>query len=231
MSDFGGRIETQGLVKSFTGAAGEVGVLRGIDFIIPAGGMTAIVGDSGVGKTTLLHCLGALEPPTEGRVLIDQESIYDRPEIELDRFRNRKIGLVFQFHHLIGEFTALENVALPAMISGMKRSEIENRCLDLLKRLGVDHRSGHRPGELSGGEQQRVAVARALVMEPSIVLADEPTGNLDQDTGERLFAMLTELNQDLGVTMVIVTHNEKFAQRMPMVIRLEHGLASCEGDE
>jgi lipoprotein-releasing system ATP-binding protein len=225
MSERGGRIEVKGLVKSFEGPAGTVEVLRGIDLAIAPGKMTAIVGESGVGKTTLLHVLGALDRPTAGTVTFDGEDVYGRSDAELDRFRNRKVGFVFQFHHLIGEFNALENAAMPALIARLPPEEARERTTRLLARLGVEHRALHRPGELSGGEQQRVAVARALVLSPSVVLADEPTGNLDQDTGERLFALLTELNAEMGITMVIVTHNERFARRLPVVIRMTAGRA------
>jgi lipoprotein-releasing system ATP-binding protein len=158
-------------------------------------------------------------------VTFDGEDVYGRSDAELDRFRNRKVGFVFQFHHLIGEFNALENAAMPALIARLPPEEARERTTRLLARLGVEHRALHRPGELSGGEQQRVAVARALVLSPSVVLADEPTGNLDQDTGERLFALLTELNAEMGITMVIVTHNERFARRLPVVIRMTAGRA------
>ena len=224
MSDrSGGRIEVRGLAKTYGGPGVPVEVLRGLDMEVPSGGRIAIVGDSGVGKTTLLHILGALDRPTSGTVLYDGEDVYSRSDPELDRFRNRKVGFVFQFHHLIGEFSALENVAMPALVAGERLAAVEPRCLDLMKRLGVDHRAQHRPGELSGGEQQRVAVARALVMEPSVLLADEPTGNLDQQTGERLFALLEELHASLGLTVVMVTHNERLAARMPMEFRLRGG--------
>ena len=185
--------------------------------------MVAVVGESGVGKTTLLHVLGALDRPTAGAVAYDGEDVYSRSVRELDRFRNENVGFVFQFHHLVNEFNALENVAMPALIGGVPLWRVKDRCLDLMKRLGVDHRAYHRPGELSGGEQQRVAVARALVMEPSVILADEPTGNLDHKTGERLADLLIELNEELSITMIIVTHNERFAARMPSMVRMETG--------
>ena len=165
-----------------------------------------------------------------GRVLVarlfDGEDVYGRSDLELDRFRNGKVGFVFQYHHLIGEFNALENVSMPALIARRPPKETRERALRLMTRLGVEHRALHRPGELSGGEQQRMAVARALIMDPSVVLADEPTGNLDQDTGERLFELLQDLNRELGITMVVVTHNERFAKRMPAMIRMAAGRAT-----
>ena len=226
MSSIGGRIDVAGLVKSFEGPAGTVEVLKGLDLVVEPGQMVAIVGESGVGKTTLLHVLGALDRPTTGTVKFDGEDVYGRSDLELDRFRNGKVGFVFQFHHLIGEFNALENVAMPALIARRPPKETRERALRLMTRLGVEHRALHRPGELSGGEQQRMAVARALIMDPSVVLADEPTGNLDQETGERLFELLQDLNRELGITMVVVTHNERFAKRMPAMVRMAAGRAT-----
>ncbi|MGD8351432.1 MAG: ABC transporter ATP-binding protein, partial [Nitrospirota bacterium] len=173
-------IQTRGLNKSFRGPAGEIHVLRGIDIAVSEGEMVAVMGASGVGKSTLLHILGTLDRPTSGEILYDGMNVVSLPEQELTRFRNRRIGFVFQFHHLLPEFTALENVMMPALISGPPASlEARDRAAGLLEELGLGRRGGHRPGELSGGEQQRVAVARALVLDPGVVLADEPTGNLD----------------------------------------------------
>ena len=217
-------IETNELVKTYDDTGNPVEVLRGVDLKVQAGDMLGVVGQSGVGKTTLLYLLGALECPTSGKILYKGEDLFaQKSEAELAEFRNRKVGYVFQFHHLIPEFTALENVIMPALLARIPLAEAKRMAQEALRTLEVDHRMDHKPGELSGGEQQRVAVARALVMRPEVVLADEPTGNLDTDTSEKLHTELARLNREYGITFVIVTHNERFAQSLPNVVRLERG--------
>lgn len=183
----------------------------------------AIVGESGVGKSTLLHILGTLDRPTEGRVLLDGQDFFALPEPELAALRNREIGFIFQFHHLLPDFTALENVMMPGIVAGIGWPEAGKRASEMLQRVGLAERMTHRPGELSGGEQQRVAVARALVLRPRVILADEPTGNLDPGTGDSILQLLLTLNSELGVTMVIVTHSEKLAAVMDRTLRLTSG--------
>ncbi len=226
-------IRVNNLKKSFFTPAGEIKVLRGIDLSINEGEMVAIVGASGVGKSTFLHILGTLDRPTEGTVILNGTDLFKLSNGELSRLRNARIGFVFQFHYLLPEFTALENILLPAMInaslSGIKDrktylSEIKDRALELMSELGIYERRSHRPGELSGGEQQRVAVARALILEPLVVLADEPTGNLDTATGDELFRVLVELNRKKGITFVIVTHNISLAERCTRILRMRDGL-------
>jgi lipoprotein-releasing system ATP-binding protein len=219
-----------GLHKSYGSDAARVEVLRGIDLEIAAGETVALVGASGAGKSTLLHLLGGLDRPTAGMVTVGGDDIFRRDDRELASFRNRTIGFVFQFHHLLPEFTALENVMMPLMIAGQPRSRAQEPAAALLRDVGLGHRLGHRPGELSGGEQQRVAIARALVATPSLLLADEPTGNLDQKTSGEVHELLLQLNASRGTTMVVVTHNEQLAGRLGRVIRLVDG-AIFEGDE
>jgi len=216
-------IKTLGLKKSFYTPAGDLVVLRGIDLEIEEGEMVAIVGASGVGKSTLLHILGTLDRPTEGVVLYSGDDVFSFDEVTLASFRNHRIGFVFQFHHLLPEFTALENVMMPGLINGLDPSVTEGNASAILKELGLQNRITHRPGELSGGEQQRVAVARALIMEPSVVLADEPTGNLDTKTGNDLFSLLVEVNASKGTTFVIVTHNDTLARKCTRIISMVDG--------
>jgi lipoprotein-releasing system ATP-binding protein len=211
------------VVKGYRTAAGYVSVLSGIDLEVAAGEMVAIVGASGVGKSTLLHVLGSLDRPETGRVVVGGEDVFALDEDRLRAFRNRTLGFVFQFHHLLPEFTALENVMMPMLIARRPLAEARDRAGDLLKELGLDHRADHRPGAMSGGEQQRVAVARALVQSPRALLGDEPSGNLDQETGERLHALLRRLNEDKGITILVVTHNERLARACDRVLRLEGG--------
>jgi lipoprotein-releasing system ATP-binding protein len=222
-------IEVQNLKKSFITDAGKLKVLKGIDLSIKEGEMIGIVGASGVGKSTFLHILGALDRPTFGKVFYDGADIFSLDEDSLALFRNRTIGFVFQFHHLLPEFTALENVMMPGLISighgtsGVRSKEIKEKAEKLLDEMGLSDRKGHRPGELSGGEQQRVAVARALMLEPKVVLADEPTGNLDTPTGEELFNLLVNLNKEKGITFIIVTHNESLSSRCHRVLKMVDG--------
>ena len=217
-------IKTRGLKKSFNTPAGNLEVLRGIDLEIAEGEMAAIVGASGVGKSTLLHILGTLDKPTEGVVLYGSDDVFSFDDMTLASFRNHKIGFVFQFHHLLPEFTALENVMMPGIINGLNQSVIKERATSILTELDLHGRISHRPGELSGGEQQRVAVARALIMEPAVVLADEPTGNLDTKTGNDLFRLLIEVNSLKGTTFVIVTHNDTLARKCTRIIRMLDGM-------
>lgn len=218
-------ITIRGLRKSFHTPAGELQILRGIDLAIAEGEMVAIMGASGVGKSTLLHILGTLDKPTSGAVLYGKTDVFSLNETELTAFRNRTVGFVFQFHHLLPEFTALENAMMPALISSSpRREEAEKRATALLEELGVGQRLHHRPGELSGGEQQRVAVARALILDPRVVLADEPTGNLDTRTGEELFQLLIKMNRERGITFVIVTHNESLSAQCRRVMVMVDGV-------
>ncbi len=216
-------LEVRGLSKSYTTDAITLDVLRGIDLDMKTGTTTALVGASGAGKSTLMHLLGALDRPTSGTVSFRGENIYKKNESQLAAFRNRSIGFVFQFHHLLPEFTALENVMMPALIARVPRSKAIAMAQALLQDVGLGQRLTHRPGELSGGEQQRVAIARALVLEPELLLADEPTGNLDMKTSDGIHAMLTELQIKRGLTLVIVTHNERLAAAMGTTIHLVDG--------
>lgn len=217
-------IRTTGLTKFFTTDQGRVDVLRGIDLHISCGERVAIVGSSGAGKTTLMHILGGLDSPSRGSVSFEGAQVFELRGAALDRFRNRSVGFVFQFHQLLPEFTALENVAMPALIAGEKRQSALARAETLLSEVGLGHRFGHKPGQLSGGEQQRVAIARALVMAPKLLLADEPTGNLDSGTTESIYELLQMLHERHGLTMVIVTHSEKLAGRMDRTLRMVDGL-------
>ena len=216
-------IEVRNVYKSFPMAEREVNVLRGVTLTIQRGELLAIVGASGAGKSTLLHIIGTLEQPTSGQVTFDGRDVFSLTELEQAEFRNRRIGFVFQFHHLLPEFSALENVCMPALIQKRALSEIQDEASALLKDIGLGDRLHHKPGELSGGEQQRVAVARALIQRPDFVLADEPTGNLDTQTGDSLFALLRELNRSRGTTFVIVTHNEKLSAQSDTIIHMEDG--------
>lgn len=217
-------IEIKGLHKSFSHPAGDLKVLKGIDLSIEKGRMIALMGASGVGKSTLLHVAGALDRPTSGTVLYDGVDVFKLSEAGLVSFRNKKIGFVFQFHHLLPEFTAIENVLMPGLLAGgVSRAELKNRAASLLGELGLAERLHHRPGELSGGEQQRVAVARALFMSPSVILADEPTGNLDAETGRELFDLLLTLNKKLGITFIIATHDLGLAEKCGEIINMEDG--------
>jgi len=226
-------IETQNLQKSFITKAGELQVLKGIDLSISEREMVSIVGASGVGKSTLLYILGALDKPTIGKVFFHGIDISSLNEDSLATFRNTTVGFVFQFHHLLPEFTALENVMMPGLILRSQKSsakggrsqykEIHKKAEGLLDEMGLLERKEHRPGELSGGEQQRVAVARALILEPKVILADEPTGNLDTETGEELFNLLIHLNKEKGITFIIVTHNESLSKRCHRTLRMVDG--------
>jgi lipoprotein-releasing system ATP-binding protein len=220
----GARVDIRQLRKSFEHGGAQIEVLRGIDLTIGAGEMVAIVGSSGVGKSTFLHVLGTLDQPTSGAIFYDGVDVTRMTPAKLADFRNHTVGFVFQFHHLLPEFTAVENCAMPALIAGVARDQATARASKLLGRVGLAHRLTHRPGELSGGEQQRVALARALIMEPRVLLADEPTGNLDTHTGEEIHQLVVELNRERGMTLVVVTHNNEFAARMPRRVRMVDGV-------
>ncbi len=206
-------IDIQSLYKSFSRGEKGVDVLKGLDLKVKKGEILNILGASGAGKSTLLHILGTLDHPTGGRVLYNGEDIFLMNERELASFRNKKIGFIFQFHHLLSEFTALENTMMPGLVSGWPMEKAKVKAVDVLKRLGLEDRKDHKPGELSGGEQQRVAVSRAILLDPDVVLADEPTGNLDTKTGDEVHNLLLELNRELKITMIVVTHNLKLAKR------------------
>ena len=216
-------IEVVNLHKSFKMEGLELTVLKDINLTIARGEMLAIVGASGAGKSTLLHILGTLDRPTSGTVLFDGQDVFRLSDQKQAEFRNRRIGFVFQFHHLLPEFTALENVCMPGYIQSRPALEVRAEAAALLKEVGLDHRVKHKPGELSGGEQQRVAVARALIQRPDLVLADEPTGNLDTHTGDALFALMRTLNRSRGITFIIVTHNEKLSAQADRIIHMEDG--------
>lgn len=216
-------LEMVGLHKSYGSGEGKVDVLKGIDLTIDAGATLALVGASGAGKSTLLHILGTLDRPTSGTVLFNGEDVFRQGDNALAQFRNRTIGFVFQFHHLLPEFSALENTMMPLLISGMKRREAEPAASKLLDAVGLSHRVTHKPGELSGGEQQRVAIARSLVLSPQLLLADEPTGNLDMKTSDGIHDLLMEINGRTGVTIIVVTHNERLASRLGTTVHLVDG--------
>ncbi len=216
-------VEVIGLRKTYLMEERVIEVLTGVDLTIRAGEMLALTGASGVGKSTFLHLLGALDPPTAGSIRFDGVEITALPDSALASFRNRMVGFVFQSHHLLPEFTALENVMMPALIQRMEPAKARARASDLLASVGLSQRGSHKPGELSGGEQQRVALARALVLQPRMLLADEPTGNLDPATGEEIHQLLAKLNASLGITVLVVTHNEQYAASMPRGVKLEDG--------
>ncbi len=221
-------LEAHALKKHYpTGGAGTLEVLRGVSLAVRRGEIVAVVGESGTGKSTLLHLLGALDRPTGGTVHFQGEDLFEQSDEELAAFRNREIGFVFQFHHLLAEFTALENVAMPALIRQRRFAEVEGRAHELLDVLGLADRASHRPGQLSGGEKQRVAVARALMNEPALVLADEPTGNLDMQTAEALHKEIVRLSRTMGQTFVLVTHNLALAALADRILRIEAGRLSA----
>jgi len=217
-------LEAQALSKTYVGGdGGRIVVLDSVDLQIARGEMVAIIGASGAGKSTLLHLLGALDRPTSGRILIDGRPLDGMVDDAVSALRNRTVGFVFQFHHLLREFTALENVMMPLRIAGTDEAEAKRRAMALLDRVGLGGRVHHRPGALSGGEQQRTAVARALAADPAVLLADEPSGNLDHHNSERLHELFTELAHELELGMVVVTHNRSLAARADRVLQLEDG--------
>ncbi len=216
-------VQTLGLTKVFGSGVRNIELFRNLDLIIKSGDRLAIVGASGAGKSTLLHILGTLEKPSGGKVLYGGQDVYLWDEKQLARFRNERIGFVFQFHYLLPEFDALENVMMPGLIAGKARNEVKEQAIHLLGKLGLVDRMNHRIGEMSGGEQQRVAVARALSLHPKLFLADEPSGNLDTRTGRTLHELLVTLNEELGLTMIVVTHNLELASMMHRTLRLVDG--------
>ena len=217
-------LQACGLRKVFHTGGGELEILKGVDLEVERGEMVSIMGASGVGKSTLLHILGALDRPTAGELVIRAVDVLGLAEAELASFRNRQVGFVFQFHHLLPEFSALENVLMPALIAGEEGEGVEEEAVELMRRVGLEERLHHRPGELSGGECQRVAIVRALIMKPLVVLADEPSGNLDEATSEILHQLLKELAQAYDQAFVIMTHDRSLAESMDRVGHLEAGL-------
>lgn len=224
-------ISARDITKTFvTGdkESGKLCVLRGVTLDIHAGEIIAVVGASGAGKSTLLHILGTLDRPTSGEILVDGKNVFALDDEALARFRNRSIGFVFQFHHLLPEFSAVENVAMPALINGARLQDVRARAVALLDEVGVGGRAEARPSELSGGEQQRVAVARALINEPRVVLADEPSGNLDSANADLLHRLIWDLSRKKGQTFIVVTHNESLAGKADRVMRIADGVMHQE---
>ncbi len=223
ISGMGAQVDVVGLCKEYAHGNVIVPVLSEVNMHLDAGDMVAVVGASGVGKSTFLQILGTLDLPTRGSIQFDGEEITTMGPERLAMFRNRKIGFVFQFHHLLPEFTALENVMMPALIQRLPRASAARRANDILKRVGLAHRLTHKPSQMSGGEQQRVALARAMVLEPALLLADEPTGNLDRHTGEEIHQLFIELNRERGSTLLVVTHNPELARMMPRRLQMVDG--------
>jgi lipoprotein-releasing system ATP-binding protein len=228
MSDVAGEasaplIEIQGLGKSFETGDGRIEVLHDLDLVVNSGDRIAIVGQSGVGKSTLLHILGTLDHPTAGTVRFRGEDVFGKSPDELARLRNEFVGFVFQFHHLLPEFTAQENVMMPGLLQQLSFDEMRERAGKMLSEVGLDHRLNHKVGKLSGGERQRVAVARALVLDPPLVLADEPTGNLDPSTGAQVAKLLLEVNRNHGTTLIVVTHSARMAEQLGRTLVLSEG--------
>ena len=222
-------IQAQNLTKIYKSPASQIVVFEDLNFEVQAGSLFAIIGPSGAGKSTLLHLLGGLDRPTRGDVLFKNQSIFQWQASQLAQFRNRHVGFVFQFHHLLPEFTALENTMMPKLIRGDDRSSTEAAARHILDRVGLAPRLDHKVGEVSGGEQQRIAIARALIGQPELLLADEPTGNLDHRTGDAIFQMIRELHRERGLTSVIVTHNERIAVQCNEVWELDAGAFERKG--
>ena len=216
-------LQARGLVKTYGGNGDETRVLRGVDLNVQRGELTAVVGPSGAGKTTLLYLLAGLARPTEGEVWLDGQPLFSLPDDQLSGLRNRKLGFVFQYHHLLPDLDACDNVGLPLRVAGASRREARQQARAMLQGMGLSHRLDHKPGELSGGEQQRVAVVRALVLDPAVVLADEPTGNLDKANSEAVFALLQQAARKGGQAVVMVTHNPELAAKAGRTVRMEDG--------
>jgi len=217
-------VEATALSRSFRQGPKKIRVLKSVDLMVPAGTSVAIVGASGAGKSTLLHLLGGLDRPTSGEVVFDGHSLWDMTERERGDLRNARMGFIYQFHHLLTEFTALENVAMPLLIRGQSSTEAMTAATAILEKVGLGQRLDHKPGELSGGERQRAAVARALVGNPACVLGDEPTGNLDEKTAARVFGQLLELNAEMNTSLVLVTHDMRLAEQMTQRFELHMGV-------
>lgn len=216
-------LNASNLTRSYLDGEREVKVLSGVDLVMKAGEMLAIVGASGSGKSTLLHILGGLDKADSGALEVAETDVFSLNSKALARWRNQHVGFVYQFHHLLGEFTALENVAMPLLIAGVSAQEAERRATDLLTRVGLEARAQHLPSQLSGGERQRVAIARALANRPQLVLADEPTGNLDEDTAAMIYNLMLTLNKELGTAFVVVTHDHALAAKLPRTLSMDHG--------
>ena len=210
--------------KVYDSSGGKVEVLKGVSLEVRSGEIVSIIGASGVGKSTLLNIIGTLDSPTSGELIINEKDVFSMSDSELSRFRNVSIGFIFQFHHLLPEFTALENVMLPALLSGNSKEAVMDKASLLLADVGLSNRETHKPSELSGGERQRVAVARALMNDPELVLADEPSGNLDRDNAEALYELIWKMRDEKKQTFIIVTHNEELAEKADRIIRLEDGI-------
>lgn len=223
-------LQCQHISKTYQDGANEVQVLKDVSFTIRKAEQVAIVGASGSGKSTLLHILGALDKPTKGKVVFESNDIFLFSEKQQAQFRNQRLGFVYQQHHLLPEFTALENVAMPCLIARISKKQAYEKASTLLEKVGLKERVSHKPSALSGGERQRVAIARALVMEPQLVLADEPTGNLDDEAGEGIYQLLVSLKESLSTSFVVVTHDRSLAARLDRTLMLKHGVLT-EGNE
>ncbi len=213
----------QGVRKTYTEAALDTEVLKGVDLSINAGELVAIIGSSGSGKSTLLHILGALDEPSAGEVIFNTTNLTSLSANKQAKLRNKHIGFVYQFHHLLADFSAVENVAMPLLIGGVSKSQSRERAVELLTKVGLSHRLEHRPSELSGGERQRVAIARALVNKPDLVLADEPTGNLDHQTALDIYELMRELNRESGTAFLVVTHDTELAEKLDKQLQMKDG--------
>jgi len=221
-------IDCQGVTKRFREGVLDVDVLKGVSLSVATGEKIAILGTSGSGKSTLLHILGGLDLPTEGKVMIQNKDVAALSDAQRGALRNKTLGFIYQFHHLLPEFSALENVAMPLLIGDVSVAEARERASDMLQKVGLDHRLEHKPAQLSGGERQRAAIARALVTHPRAVLADEPTGNLDRRTADGIFALMQALNEELGTSLIVVTHDLALAERMDHIYQLSDGVLVAE---